>query len=238
MQGNNDTRGTNPPVTSGQKPSGLSWSMPSAQASQQTRPGTPAPGNQQQGQKNTTQPKPSQPAPKGAGTNGKSKRLKLIAGGVVVGVLAVWALGGMFKNDAPEPRITTADETSNEATPAEEVGGATTFVSNTGTIAGLSVPSVQDAGLEVAVASVKVSQPTWVVVYESRGGQPGNALGAALFFAESKSGVVRLLRATLPGQTYFVGQSIDDGDRVFSLQADERVRDVQGNLVWTTFSTR
>jgi hypothetical protein len=88
---------------------------------------------------------------------------------------------------------------------------------------------------------VVVSQPTWVVIYEDHAGVPGNALGAALFLPQSgnaaQSGTVELLRGTLPGQTYFAGEALDDGDKVFSLASDKPVRDAQGNPVLVEFTT-
>lgn len=104
--------------------------------------------------------------------------------------------------------------------------------------AALSIPSPQDPGFEVAVSRVIVSELTWVVVYENRAGQPGNALGAALFTSERQSGVVNLLRGTLPGQTYLAGQSRDDGDHIFSLDNDPPVRNAQGDPVFVEFRTR
>ena len=92
--------------------------------------------------------------------------------------------------------------------------------------------------MQVAVAAVDVSTPTWVVVYEDNNGVPGNVLGAGLFTSSNKSGVVELLRGTLPGQTYFVGESRDDGDRMYSMTNDPATRDQSGNPVLTTFQTK
>jgi hypothetical protein len=93
----------------------------------------------------------------------------------------------------------------------------------------------------VAVSRVLVSQPTWVVVYEDHAGVPGNALGAELFLPQSEgtaqSGTVELLRGTLPGQTYFAGEALDDGDKIFSLTNDKPIRDAQGNPVLVQFTT-
>ena len=51
------------------------------------------------------------------------------------------------------------------------------------------------------------------------------------------SGSVPLLRATVSGQTYLVGESIDNGDHVFSLTADKPVEDSSGKPVLTEFKT-
>ena len=54
----------------------------------------------------------------------------------------------------------------------------------------------------------------------------------------AQNGTVQLLRATLPGQNYLAGESIDDGDKIFSLLNDKPVHDVQGNQVLVQFSTQ
>jgi len=86
----------------------------------------------------------------------------------------------------------------------------------------LTVPASQKAGMSVAVAKATVSKPTWVVVYDSVGGKPGNALGAQLVF---KSGAVNiaLLRSTVAGKTYFVGERVDNGDHKYSKTNDASV---------------
>lgn len=93
----------------------------------------------------------------------------------------------------------------------------------------------QPAGLSVAIANASVATETWLVVYESRAGKPGNVLGAALFFPGSSSGTVELLRATRAGETYFVGKSTDNGDRRFSMTTDTPVTDAAGAAQLVTF---
>jgi hypothetical protein len=102
----------------------------------------------------------------------------------------------------------------------------------------ITVASPQQAGFAVAVSKIMVKQPTWLVVYENNNGTPGNAIGAGLFFADSTSGTIELLRATLPGQSYLVGQSLDDGDKIFSLATDKPVRDEKGNPLFTEFTAK
>ncbi len=77
--------------------------------------------------------------------------------------------------------------------------------------------------------------PTWVAVYESRDGKPGNVLGAGLFSADQQSGTVDLLRGTIAGQTYFVTEQTDNGDHRFSLKDDALVL-VGGQPVWISFT--
>lgn len=92
--------------------------------------------------------------------------------------------------------------------------------------------------MQIVVSNVSVEVPTWIVIYESRDGEPGNVLGAALFTATRKSGTVDLLRTTLPGQGYFASEARDDGDRMYSIEKDTPVRDGEGNQLWMRFQTR
>ena len=85
------------------------------------------------------------------------------------------------------------------------------------------------------ITNATVLQPTWVVVYESANNKPARALGATVFFPNTKSGTIELLRPTVAGKTYFVGGSVDDGDFQLSFQKDQPLRDTAGNPVWVTF---
>ncbi len=93
----------------------------------------------------------------------------------------------------------------------------------------------QAAGPSVSISELNIARPTWVVVYVSREGSPGNALGARLFFASDKQGKVGLLRNTQAGQSYFIGLSVDNGDRAFSLAKDKLLADADGGPLWATF---
>ncbi|HEY4511188.1 MAG TPA: hypothetical protein VJG29_02335 [Candidatus Paceibacterota bacterium] len=103
----------------------------------------------------------------------------------------------------------------------------------------LAVFSIKDQqdGFVVAVSRVAVDEPTWVVIYEDNGGQPGNALGAARFTSERTSGTVNLLRGTLPQSSYYGVLHADDGDRIFSLERDFPLRDEKGNPLMVHFMT-
>jgi hypothetical protein len=76
------------------------------------------------------------------------------------------------------------------------------------------------------------------VVYESKIGVRGNALGAALFFPEGGDRTINLLRATVAGQTYLVGRHVDNGDKQFSLTNDQPVVNAAGNPLYAEFKTR
>jgi len=82
-----------------------------------------------------------------------------------------------------------------------------------------------------------VSAPTWIVVYENNAGQPGNALGAALFFPENQGGTVELLRGTTAGKSYLATEQVDNGDRKFSLKDDQFLSE-DGVPQWVTFEVK
>ena len=176
---------------------------------------------------------------------GSSRRIGMIAGGiVVVGLIVIaWFMWGGQKTAPGLTATSTASGTGTTAvvtgTGADMTGvpGTTTTTTTSGSSA-LAVASPQAAGLSVTITSATVSQPTWVVVYESLNGKPGRALGATLFFPENngKGGAVSLLRATMPGQSYLVGENIDSGDHVFSLHGDQAVVDQNGSPVWYSFN--
>lgn len=168
----------------------------------------------------------------------EQKTLLLFLGGIVVGVLLV--LGWFMLT---EPQSGSYLLTSDNATSTDTAKKSAWFPFLSTKTTGeedeiLSIPSPQDPGFEVAVTHISVDIPTWVVIYEARGREPGNALGAALFTSERKSGAVILLRGTLPGQTYLAGQSRDDGDHIFSLDNDPPVRNTEGDPMFVEFRTR
>jgi hypothetical protein len=166
----------------------------------------------------------------------------MIVGGVVVVALLLlaWMLWGTNNSGNPAGTATTTGSSTTGSSTGTDMTGVPTAGTHMGS-SGLTVPAVQDAGLNVRITSATVAAPTWVVVYESSGSQPGRALGATLFFPENngQSGIVSLLRATQPGQTYFIGENADTGnDRVFSLHGDQVITGADGKPVWYTFKTR
>lgn len=203
-----------------QKPT-LSWSTPA----QSAQPSSSA-------KSVATVIKEAKSAASGAQKPG-SKKLMMIFGGSII--LLVLVIGGIVimnrKGVAPISTALTQEQTPS--TNGESAASGATVSNGT-----LTLPNDQAAGLEIAITNASVSVPTWVVIYENHNGQPGNALGAALFTPERQSGTVELLRGTLPGQTYFAGLSRDDGDHIFSLQRDPAVRDENGDPVMLQFQTR
>ncbi len=198
-------------------------------ASNQQKPSAPVQQNKQAS---------SSAAKNHQGDTPSSKRMGMLAGAVVVVILLIiaWSLWGGSNGSTS----TTATSTETGADTDTDMTGVPTMTATAGT-GSLTVASPQNAGLTVAVTSVTVSAPTWVVVYESMNGAPGRALGATLFFPaqNGKAGTVNLLRATQPNQTYLVGESADTGnDRVFSLHGDQQVTGSDGKVLWYTFKTR
>ncbi len=220
-----DTNGKQNPQNgqgqNGQPKPGLSWSQP------QNNFNNPKPVVPEQAR--TTQPA----APKHNGNNSPKRIISLIVACIVIIGLIVWALVAARKSEAPTSSTTATSTVSTTATKSD----ANQSVVSAGSDA-LTIPSPQDAGLQVAVSNVVVTNPTWVVVYENNNGEPGNALGAGLFVDGRDSGVVYLLRGTLPGQSYFVGESRDDGDHIYSMDRDPAIRDAQGNPVMVQFKTK
>ena len=229
--------GSNNKPASQNQGGGLSWSSPaSAPASNANAMNANAAKNNVQ---NKPAEKPQQKPAANATTTAAAKNstFRWVVGGVLVGVVLVvaWLTFGT-RAQAPVTSSTTST-TQDTATDTTATVGTTSSAISAGDVFGLTIPSPQDAGTAVQILSVSVSQPTWVVVYESRAGKPGNVLGAQLFFPENTNGSVNLLRATISGQTYFVGESFDSGNHKFTL-SNEKVHDQQGNPFYTSFTTR
>lgn len=151
-----------------------------------------------------------------------ANRIKIVLGfaaGVAAGIGAMW----LWQPNAAAPSQTQVVQAELPETAVQTDG----FIIRD-----------QSAGFAVAVAHVETTEPTWVVIYENSGGQPGNALGAGRFTADRTSGVVHLLRGTLPQTEYLAVLHRDDGDRIFSLERDFPLRDEQGDPIMTRFMTQ
>lgn len=241
--GNGQTGNQGSTGSGGAKPAGLSWAQPSAQ-----KPGNTTSSAQQ---KPFTPPllKPTTPVVpqhKMTGQNsGMGRTVGIFASGIIIGFLLGWGWTASRPADtAKTATSTTTTKTSTSGTTGSSAVGSNIGVTSSGAItaasnADLTVPSPQDAGFQVAIANASVSAPTWVVVYDNVNGVPGGkALGAMVFFPTTRSGAIELLRGTLPGGKYFVGELLDDGDFVFSTQNDKPVRDAEGNPLWVSFETK
>jgi hypothetical protein len=199
------------------KQAGLSWSTPTPSST----PGvTPKPT-----------PAPVKPAiPTQSNTSHAARYVGLVVGGVIIGVVITWAW--------------TASRTPSQLAANNTVGGAATTTTENGKPAmeipglggtpTLTITSPQKAGRSVMVAKAVVTAPTWVVVYDNKDGKPGNALGARLFFPQGQTGTIELLRTTIAGKSYLVGQQVDNGDKKFSLRGDALLTE-GGEVKWVTF---
>lgn len=156
--------------------------------------------------------------------------------GVVCVLAALFTIGLRQKDGDKVGTATTTSTTSvrTGTTPTSTMPNSVVVSS----IKGLGVSPLQDAGTEVSIIVEEVSAPAWVVVYESNNGKPGNVLGAGYMTPTIITNKVPLLRSTVSGQTYFIGQTTDDGDSVYSMQKDAALRDAEGNLVLVEFKTR
>ena len=239
--------------SNGQSKQTLSWSQPTQILQTNTQNQTPqnqVRQNQEKKKKNNQpmqQNKSNQPSVSSAATPTQSgwKTGGIIVGIVALCVFAVWGMVAlrhrseevasitdssavMTEDDAEVIKTTTTIPTSSTAAP----------VMPSGTTLPIAVASPQAAGMKVAVSGVSVLVPTWFVVYQNNAGLQGGALGAGLFLPGSTSESIPLLRATEAGKSYFVGESVDDGDRVFVLHGDPQTKDADGKVLLTAFQVK
>lgn len=138
----------------------------------------------------------------------------IFAAGVIIGVLVSWA----FTTTRDRAIIAGTSASSTEAAVVRADAGLASGAQDS-----FEVPTEQKAGKKVTITRATVMKPTWIVVYEGAGSDVGRALGASLFTMEKQSGIVTLLRATVPGKAYYVGQALDNGNGTFSTSADTPV---------------
>jgi len=200
------------------KPS-LSWSTPAA-----SNGSTPTTAK--------TQTSTPLTLPKMSPNNGNmtARYVGIFVGGLIVGVVVAWGWSSLRHANSVATNAKNTVASTNSATST-----STASTKNTSNSAALAITSPQHAGLSIAINHVEVSKPTWVVVYDSTNGKPGNVLGAQLFFT-SGSGTVTLLRPTMAGKTYLVGRSIDNGDGKFQKASDHAIADANGDPELTPIS--
>lgn len=202
------------------KQQNLSWSNP--QQGQSAQP----PKQEQKQPQQQAKPAPvvvSAPAKSASSNRSAAKVTGWLAAGVVAGVVIAWGITGLVRHGG------------TAATTAGSLQNATSTDEGASSGSGLLTVAAQKAGMSVAVSDVNVSEPTWVAVYESRSGKPGNVLGAALFFPGNPSGTVELLRGTVAGETYFVTELKDNGDHKFSMKADTPLM-IDNQQAWESFT--
>lgn len=159
----------------------------------------------------------------------------LLVAGIIIGVLLATAWSS--DTDARDGGAGSVSSTSTTKVLDPAPAPAAPIVAATPTDPPLVVLD-QPAGASVSINRLNLAQATWVVVYVSREGKPGNALGARLYFPADKQGSIGLLRNTEPGQRYIVGLSVDNGDHIFSLSKDKPLADADGGPLWATFTAR
>lgn len=201
------------------KQPGLSWSAPVAKNKELPAPGPAAP---QPGANGASTPDLGFPSSKKTFRPQAPAYAAILVVGIIAGVL----MANILPSEQSRAQDAAAAASSTPA-PASKT-------KTTPTRAPLVVAD-QKAGPSVTIKELSIARPIWVVVYVSREGKPGNALGARLFFASDRQGAVGLLRNTQAGQTYFVGLSVDDGDRTFNLAKDKPLADADGGALWATF---
>ncbi len=149
----------------------------------------------------------------------------VLVAGIIIGALLATAWAKTHQSRASAHALAAAADTVSTTTQAKAASDTPQAL----------VVLDQKAGHSVVIQSLYLSKPTWVVVYVSREGKPGNALGARLYFSGNTKGSVGLLRNMQPNQSYIVGLSVDNGDRIFSLNADKPMADADGGPLWATF---
>ncbi len=254
MQGNNSVQGGN---QNGAKQGGLSWSQPVSNSGQSFSSSPAKLSN------TTSKPSTMSTNNKSAAAPSRSGLIGGFIGGLILGGLLAW--GWFALKPASTPVAMNTDNTQNtqntEGGAATQNSGSTgstntgttnttppaTSNSNSGSGAVKGIPETsnnsltiptQNAGSQVMITALSITSPTWIVIYDNNNGQPGKALGAGLVFPTTKAPVnISLLRPTLAGHTYIVGQRIDNGDHQYSAQTDKLVTDSSGKPVWLQFQT-
>lgn len=211
-----------------QQKAGLSWTQPPASSALD---------------------KGAQKAVEAAAADSTGSIIGIVVGVIVVFALAAWGIVALNKRSAPAvatndtPKETPAPAptpAAPAATPAPTPAAVAPTPTPTPVAAGSAAFTIatQDAGSAVAVTGVSLTEPTWIIVYESRDGSPGNILGAGLFFKGDTSGIVSLLRATTSGKSYFASAAVDNGDKSFAKADEKYVADQSGGQMWIKFQTR
>jgi hypothetical protein len=252
MQGTNNGQGNQ----NGQKQSSLSWSQPpqSSGGAASAKPISQVTTSPVQSKISPpkAENKPAAQASKSYTSNsssgGAGRMAGMFAAGVVVGLIVGWGWSSLRTTPADVAVNENGTQTgavatsgTNTGTPTGSAGGTNSGTSvSSGSTAGQGSLSVaaQAAGAAVAISSFSVGEPTWIVVFDNNNGVPGNALGAAMFFPGQSSGTIELLRATVAGKSYLVGEYVDNGDHIFSKQQDTQVKNIAGAPLLVEFSAR
>lgn len=140
-------------------------------------------------------------------------------------IIVLIAAGLLWSRGDRAPKTPAAE--TKTATTTEEVMVKTTTTTaddrqSVTQAAGESVAADdQPAGMTVN-ASFTLSRDSWVGVRDAS----GILMGVGRFGPGATTGVIELLRATAPGETYTMVVFTDDGNRVYDLYADPIVEGV------------
>lgn len=152
-------------------------------------------------------------------------RTYAVAAAVVVLVLIAAGLFWARANRAPASDIPAKTATTTSATTT----ASAIIDERQATVAAAAGESVsadtQSAGPTVR-ASFALTRDSWVAVQDGKGG----VLGASRFAAGTTSGIIELLRPTVPGETYTVVIYADNGNRVFDLYTDELIEGIAASF--------
>lgn len=154
-----------------------------------------------------------------------SRTSATVAAVVILVALGAWGVSALREHGTTSQGQKT--ETGTEANTTAISNETKSAASSESTL--LSVPP-QQAGETVSVEGLSVTEPTWVVVYDSLDGKAGNTLGAELVFPGQSTADVSLMRATESGKSYVVGESTaTGGSHTYS-------RDLPQLAGWATFT--
>ncbi len=215
---------------SAQKPT-LSWQSP-APAKPVVPVSTPVPVPTTPPQNKIDKPAQITIDQSGSGSSMLTYAIVFVAG-LIIGTLLGWAISHGSSTSSPTNAATTSSSSTETST---------STMSDSSTSSAVQLDLQQSAGSKVAVSKVSVGKPTWVVVYDNSNGTPGRALGATLFLPTTAggetSGTIDLLRPTVSGTTYLIGQLEDDGDYLLSFQKDRSVSDPSGKPILMTLTAK
>ncbi len=186
-------------------------------------------------------------------TNNRERTHMIVAGiaGILVGFFAGWmwvdtgkdkpasettdTASSIDLNDFPSDELKKADnskETSEVTPPTPPTPSVSAASDNK-----ISV-EIQSAGKEVAVSSVALTGESWIVIHEDEAGKPLRILGAKRLNAGTYTNVVvKLLRETVEGHTYYAMLHGDDGDGLFDSKKDMVETDISGAPIIAKFET-
>ncbi len=158
--------------------------------------------------------------------------------GVVLSGLVIWGVVALRTTHGPStPSSTTTTATTSQQQSGSALGSSLVLINNQGQAAVLLQGSLsvaaQPAGTKVVVGGIAVSTSTWIVVYDDTASKPGRVLGAIKAYPGESSVTVPLLRATVAGSTYLVGESTQNtGSHGYSSKTTQQLS------VWTTFTAK